>query len=403
MKKKVLFILSTLNTGGAQRAFSNVIMGLPDDWEIDILLNDACDIVYPYKGNIIDLGFLPKANKNSVFYQGKVFVKRFFKLKELKRKKGYIASVSALESANVVNILSGNKYCKTIVSLREYRSAPQKRIPLKKVIDFLIRKLYNKADKVIAVSKGIQEDLIINYGIRPQKITTIYNGYPIKEIHKKATEENNLHEMSDILNESPVLITVGRLSVEKGYDHLLRVVSIVKKKIRDVHLVFIGDGELRNEIEELAELLEIRNSISFLGFQKNPFSIVSKAKLFVLSSYWEGFPNALAEALVCGVPCVSVDCKTGPREIMMPDTEKKDFLNEGSEDTPYGVLCPVFKGKGFAMTKEIADEEEIMAKEIVDLLLQKDKYKQKKKAIPQLWDSLSIDTAVSQWIEVICE
>ena len=84
--RKIAFIVSSLDTGGAQRAVSNIVTNWPDDWEIDIILNNAAIIKYPYKGNIIDLKIKEPKNRKSIWYQLKVFLKRFRRIKSLKQK-----------------------------------------------------------------------------------------------------------------------------------------------------------------------------------------------------------------------------------------------------------------------------------------------------------------------------
>jgi len=89
----------------------------------------------------------------------------------------------------------------------------------------------------------------------------------------------------------------------------------------------LGEGELENELRELTKSLGLKNDVFFLGWQKNPFKFLARAKVFVLSSLWEGLPNTLIEALACGVPAVSTDCSSGPNEII--------------ENNKTGILVPV--------------------------------------------------------------
>ena len=119
---KILLLISTLNTGGAQRAFANMSLAFPKEYEIDFMLNDAEEISYEYRGNIIDLGLKPQKDKTNLFYQAKVWMKRY---RELKRRKGsgeYVACISALTSANAVNVLTNTKKCKSIISVRNFSS-----------------------------------------------------------------------------------------------------------------------------------------------------------------------------------------------------------------------------------------------------------------------------------------
>ena len=117
MGKKVAFVISSLNEGGAQRILSNMVTNFPDDWEIDIILNDISNIVFPYKGRLIDLGVLPVKNRQNIFYQIYVFLLRVIRLRKLKKKKKYTAVISFMDSANIANVVSGKQYCKVLLSV----------------------------------------------------------------------------------------------------------------------------------------------------------------------------------------------------------------------------------------------------------------------------------------------
>jgi len=105
-------------------------------------------------------------------------------------------------------------------------------------------------------------------------------------------------------------------------------------KTKDIKLLMLGDGPMRGELESLIEKENLTSLIKLVGFQKNPLKYYSKADVFVLSSYVEGLPNVLVEAMMCGCTPVSTDCPTGPREVL---------LNER-----YGYLVPMHDPKAMA-------------------------------------------------------
>lgn len=237
--KKILCVISTLNTGGAQRAFSNIIMALPKDYEVSILLNDSENIVYPYKGEIIDLGIKPEKNKMKLTYQIKVFLKRYVVIKRLKKHGTYTACISALESANFVNVLTGHKYCKCILSIRNYHEKGLGNPFVSRFIMCIIKIFYNHADKTVAVSEGIRRSLIDNCNLLPNKVCTIYNGYNVKKI----TEDTGclIDKKITIDLGGRIIVASGRLTEQKGFEHLIICFFNIVKIFPDVKLIILGE------------------------------------------------------------------------------------------------------------------------------------------------------------------
>jgi glycosyltransferase involved in cell wall biosynthesis len=113
-----------------------------------------------------------------------------------------------------------------------------------------------------------------------------------------------------------LVLAVGRLTYQKDFSTLLRAFATVREKM-DARLVILGDGPDRRNLESLATKLDIENHVDFPGYVDNPYPYLKRADLFVLSSRYEGLPNVLIEAQICGAPIVSTDCPTGPDEILM--------------------------------------------------------------------------------------
>jgi glycosyltransferase involved in cell wall biosynthesis len=115
--------------------------------------------------------------------------------------------------------------------------------------------------------------------------------------------------------EPPVILGVGRLTVQKDFPTLIRAFARVRQK-RNARLLILGEGELRSELNALVAELGLQADVALPGFVENPFVFMRHASLFVLSSAWEGFGNVLVEAMACGMPVVSTDCPSGPAEIL---------------------------------------------------------------------------------------
>jgi len=178
-----------------------------------------------------------------------------------------------------------------------------------------IREFYPKADIVVAVSKGVAEDLVENFGLPPEKVRVIYNPVMVSEVQRMAAEEVDHPWFKP--DQPPVILGVGRLVPAKDFPTLLRAFSLVRQ-VRPARLVILGEGkgEERPKLERIAYQLGIQNDVLMPGFVKNPYAFMAKSAVFVLSSAYEGCPNVVIEALACGCPVVSTDCRSGPREIL---------------------------------------------------------------------------------------
>ncbi len=393
---KIAIVVSTLDLGGAQRAVSNIVMNLPTDCEIDLILNSREHIVYPYRGNIISLDLEPQENRSGLLYQGKVFFKRLRLLRKLKREKGYNAVISFLDSANIANILTGKKFCKTIVSVRT-RLSGENNWKYKIIVSNLVKLLYNKADKVVAISEGVRQDLIDNFNIKKENVCTIYNCYDVKEIQEKAAMPC---EEVEVEQDSFSIATMGRFVQQKGQWHLLRAFKEVLKEEPKAKLYILGEGELQDYLYKMVDELEMRESVIFCGFLKNPFSLISKVKLFVFPSLWEGFGNALVEAMACGVPCIASDFKYGAREIMQ-DNADINLECKKVETVDYGILTPVCSNV-YNAPKDMLEKEEEFLKEAILKVMSEETVQEvyAQKAVERA-GYFTAEKTVEQWLKLI--
>ena len=210
--------------------------------------------------------------------------------------------------------------CSPIVVVREASTIQNNRSWMKKK---LVRLLYPRAHSIVCVSKDVESDMLGLLGPDKQ-VCTINNPVDCKSIRALANESFS-HPWLDDPN-LKVIAAMGRLSREKGLDILLKAISLISDS-DNTRLLILGCGELKMELEELAYDLGIQDNVEFLGYVENPYKIICRCNLFVLSSRWEGFVNSLLEALALKVKIVSADCRGGPRQILA--------------DGKYGCLVPV--------------------------------------------------------------
>jgi len=363
-KNNIAIILPVLKNGGAERVVSNLSIHLSNnEFNKYIILFDGEEIDYPFDGNLINCKI-----KASDHLFGKIvnIIKRIYKLRRIKKKLHINTSISFLDAANIVNIFSKAED-KIVLSIRNFKSKSSKGF-YGKIYNYLIMVFFRRADKLVAVSKGVKDDLVENYKINEDKIKVIYNFYNIERIKILAREE--VEEQYKKIFDIPVIINVGRLSEQKGQWHLIRAFKRVNEKIKDLNLLILGRGKIEKYLKQLVYDMNLEKNVYFLGFQKNPYKFFFKSTIFVLPSLYEGFPNALVEAMACGIPVISSDCKSGPREILAPETDMKKDIKT-IEYNEYGILIPVCDGKYYQANEPIKGEEMILAKSIIDLYLDK--------------------------------
>lgn len=175
------------------------------------------------------------------------------------------------------------------------------------------RLLYPMADVLVAVSHEVSVALQQELGSRAPRVVTIGNPMVTPTLLAQAREAAP-HPWFEA-GQPPVIVAVGRMVEQKAFDTLLEAFARVRAQ-RVVRLALVGEGPLAGMLQTRATKLGIGEHVLFPGFQPNPGAWLAHASLFVLSSRAEGLPSVLIEALACGVPVVSTDCRSGPREIL---------------------------------------------------------------------------------------
>lgn len=179
-------------------------------------------------------------------------------------------------------------------------------------ISFLMRLSYRWADRVVAVSEGVKNNLIHELFLDPKKIDVIYNPINTKQVSTLSFAKPS-HPW--INSDYKIILAAGSLTQQKDFSTLIDAFFIISKKIPS-KLIILGEGKLRHSLESKIDSLNLNDSVDLHGFVKNPFSYMRHCDVFVLSSLWEGMPNVLIQGLLCAPVVVSTDCLSGPSEIL---------------------------------------------------------------------------------------
>jgi len=393
---------------------SKLSLELVNHYEITVVIyNDIDKVVFPYKGTLIKikLPYLKNTAENSFYARAIRFFYLIRSLRKIKKERKIDVSISFMEASNFVNILSRRKD-KVILSVRSYLSHEMKDIKRIRMFKYLVKLLYNKSDKIVVPAKLATYDLTQNFGVKQDLMKVIYNFIDIDSLNKE-TASKSLFPFETI--DGPVLINIGRLNEVKKQFLFLPVLKKVKETIPSVKLVILGEGPLKQKMIEIAKTLglsvydnDVNHSETYpesiksfdvflLGFQKDVYPYLKKSDLFVLTSLYEGFPNVMIEAMASGLPVISSDCPSGPREILAPETsitKIADSIEYGS----FGVLLPMLQENS-----DSHDTIDLWAKAIVEMLSQNEKYSLYSGKSKLRSDDFDRKTIIKQWIGLIEE
>jgi len=305
---KILFILDRIDKGGgAQRATLNIIKHLNRKKFQPALLLINAEKKYEYtEDNTLLIGLNKKKVRSSIF-----------KLAAVIRAQKPDIVFSTMTYLNALVYLS----TKLLINKPKLvmRSATIESSNIAEIEPFVVRllagKAYRSAAGVIVMTEAMSKDLIENLDADPMKLKIIPNMADIPLIKEKSLEK--LKDVSIRKESKPLIGAMGRLSVEKGFDILLKAFSEYTLK-KPAKLLIIGEGSERGELERLAGDLGVKREVIFAGHQDNPYPLLKECDLFVLPSRYEGFPNALLEAMALGIPVIASDVRSGPSDIITP-------------------------------------------------------------------------------------
>ena len=302
---KIMFCLGSMTKGGAERVIANLSNYLIKDYDISIVVTPPDRSSYELNKKI---NYYTLDNNKNKYGIVKRTIKRMHKLKEIINKDNPDIIVSLLPEPTyrvmLVNLFLRKK---VIISVRNDPNIEYSNL-LKKI---LVKVLYSRANGFIFQTEDAKK-------------------FFSKKIQKKSVVIPN--PIADEFIVSPfsgeremTIVNVGRLTKQKNQYNLIRAFYIFQKK-HDAYKLFIyGDGELKEELNNLISELRLKEKVFLKGNVDNIKESIYKSNMFVLSSDYEGMPNALMEAMALGIPCISTDCPCGGPKFLI-DNEENGLL-----------------------------------------------------------------------------
>ena len=407
VKKKIIHIIPNLGAGGAQRVFSQLSVVLHEHYQLMLcVFNKEEKELYQ---DVLPYSSLDVSEGKNMFFKFFNIYRRIQALKKIKQQFNPKLSISHLEGADLINVLCGRSDVKIIV----LHGSKQADVKYKGIYHFFRHKILNpvvikRADHIVCVSEGIRKEIITLYKAKPDKVSVIYNFFEIDKIKQLAVARLELSAINELFAQHDVLINCARLDIQKNIQGLLDVFVAIHQQSPNVRLLLLGDGDQRETLIAYAKASGLKTydiwsqatftkdaQVYFLGNIENPFPYIQNAKLFALTSGWEGFPLALGEAMICGTPIVSTDCPTGPREMLAPGTDSSG-LSE-AEFAEYGILMPMLEKTKNNYVNTVKLWSEIILKLLKDEALLRS-YREKGQ---QRMSSFSMEKITHQWSETI--
>ena len=363
MSKKILFVIDTLKGGGAEKVLYDILKNmdlLKYKTEIFLIKNEGF-YIKKIKELGVEINYLFNERKdlfNNILYKKTksmiIKILRYFYCKypfliKKMRNINYDVEIAFLEGYSTVLIANRKNNSKKIawvhIDLEKHKMISRK----------LERVSYRKVDQIICVSDDSKKSILNLYPENISKVQVIYNPIDKKNILKKASDKIEFSFDKNKIN----IITIGRLTYQKGYDILLQAHNELIKEGLDYNLIILGEGGEKSNLEKYINENNLENYTQLLGFKENPYPYLKEADIFVSSSRYEGYPLVLCEAVCLGKSIIATDC-TGPKEIL--------------ENGKYGLIAEVEnvedlaeKIKKLILDKELRKKYSVLSKERAEI------------------------------------
>ena len=310
---------------------------------------------YRVKGNVIYTNIESSMFDNTSLIGGLInLLFSSFEMRRLKSKYKIDTAISFMEACNYINVLSRKRerVITRVCTILSERDDLHGFIYNKKLVKFF----YSLADNVIVMSKYSLKEMSDNYRVPRKKLVIIPN--PINEF-KNENKPNITWNYGE-----KVVICVGRLVSVKQMDRVIRAFSYVNQMDEHAKLIIIGKGKLHDYLRRLRKKYSLESSVIFTGFVSNISYYYKNARVFVMASKVEGFPNSMLEAMSYGLPVISTDSSGGGGEII--GKERTECIRKIAY-CKYGIITPQIQGK-VRVNSELSEQEIILGKAILEVL-----------------------------------
>ncbi|MEX1232833.1 MAG: glycosyltransferase [Planctomycetaceae bacterium] len=332
---RILFAIGSLSGGGSERQLLGIMQRLDRSRFTPLLymIEETGELLPELPSDVKRYAFNKRHAPPKLNWPGRLYRRQ-------------TRDLAAVLDAEKIDVIYDRTFPMTLVTAGATRHRPTARVSVavshprhdfertvhkfKAMKKRMLRRAYQEADLVLAVSEGVRQSLIAEFHVAPASVLALPNMLDLNRLNA-ATDQSDESFSTNRFH----IVTAGRLAPEKGYDVLLDAVAeMVKQGTTDIRLHLFGQGPLEAELKNHAARLQIEPYVDFAGFQPNICGWLRRGDVFVLSSNYEGSPNALIEAAAMGVPVISTDCEFGPREIL--------------EEGRWGELVPVGDAKALA-------------------------------------------------------
>lgn len=330
----ICIITPSLECGGSERNVSILCNGInPENFRVSLIVINNSRPFYTIDNPAVELIDLKLAHVRQSLFRIRSFVRR--------TKPDIILSAS-----NHLNLLlaifrwlfpSG---IPIIARESSVVSVNSKRAKWPMLYEWLLKRFYRSLNLIVCQSEYMQKDLQAHYHVPASKTTIMYN----------ALQVPRADNMNQTGNSEANLLTVARLSPEKGIDRIIHALALLKRPF--IYTV-VGDGGERSKLETLVKSLGLKDRVRFTGSKDHPFNLNERPDVFLLGSYYEGFPNVVIEAMSLGIPAVAYDCPGGLREVLVAG--ENGFIAGGQE--PADMAASIEKALAHPFNRQrIADE-----------------------------------------------